>query len=223
MYSRIIDINGYKFKYSSGAVFGLGDGVVLTQLANSRLIDPYDIAFQIALITAMKIAPAVHAACYLNNLGERATRFSPSEAEYWYINPESVLELYGIVKSEFVALSHLTEQAIRHVKAARNPAQFKAGPKAKPKGPQSGFVYLLKAGDDVYKIGCTTVPDDRITTFGVKLPFEVEIIALIQTNDMKATEKELHSRYENKRIKGEFFRLSPDDVSSIQLLPGNVR
>ncbi len=89
-----------------------------------------------------------------------------------------------------------------------------------------GYVYLLRADNGTYKIGRTRDPNDRIRTFSVKLPFEVEYMALIQTEDMYALEAELHGQYAEKRLNGsEFFALSDSDVKAIVALahPDGVR
>ena len=83
-----------------------------------------------------------------------------------------------------------------------------------PRNP--GFVYLLQSPTSAYKIGRTKNPDDRLKTFGVKLPFEVEYVCLIKTADMGALEAELHGYFADKRINGEWFNLTPDDVAQIK-------
>lgn len=79
---------------------------------------------------------------------------------------------------------------------------------------KSGYVYLLKALHDnqLFKIGRAKNPKDRMRTFGIKLPFEVEFELLIQTEDMYYLEKKLHSKFKEVRLSGEWFRLSDDDV-----------
>lgn len=79
-----------------------------------------------------------------------------------------------------------------------------------------GFVYLIEATTGHFKIGRATNPDDRIRTFNVKLPFEVEYLCLIKTIDMRGLEAELHMRYASKRINGEWFALDPEDVEYIK-------
>lgn len=82
---------------------------------------------------------------------------------------------------------------------------------------RSGYVYILKQiGGTYYKIGRTNNPDNRLATFSVKLPFEVQYEHLIKTDDMYALEAELHARYAHCRVGGEFFALSPDDLAAIK-------
>lgn len=86
----------------------------------------------------------------------------------------------------------------------------------KPINPDNaGYVYLLQSPSTAFKIGRSRNPKDRLKTFGVKLPFEVEFIALIKTPDMYRLENILHQRFAKKRIKGEWFRLNADDIDYI--------
>lgn len=84
---------------------------------------------------------------------------------------------------------------------------------------KAGYVYLLRADNGTWKIGKTVNPHSRKKTFGVKLPFQVEFEHLIECGDMTKLEKELHSMFAEKRLRGsEFFALTPDDVEKIKKL-----
>lgn len=90
-----------------------------------------------------------------------------------------------------------------------------------PERPKPGYVYLIKAPNDRYKIGITKRPEQRLATFQTMMPFEVFYIHLIPTNHRNRLENELHQQFAGKRYKGEWFNLSPDDVTrikSIQLM-----
>jgi hypothetical protein len=80
----------------------------------------------------------------------------------------------------------------------------------------SGYVYLLKSSSGYWKIGKTVDPDNRLQTFSVKLPFEVEYEHLIPCKDHRAAESGLHRRFDAKRVNGEWFDLSPADVTYIK-------
>lgn len=79
-----------------------------------------------------------------------------------------------------------------------------------------GYVYLIQSPTGAYKIGRTANPTDRMKTFSVKLPFEVEYVCVIQTEDMLGLENQLHNQFAHLRINGEWFQLSPDDVEYIK-------
>lgn len=79
-----------------------------------------------------------------------------------------------------------------------------------------GYVYLLSSPFGYFKIGCSTKPKNRLMTFGVQLPFEVECDCLIFTGDMYGLEHQLHERFMDRRAKGEWFQLTTDDVNYIK-------
>lgn len=82
--------------------------------------------------------------------------------------------------------------------------------------PRAGYVYLLQSPTGAYKIGRTVDPQDRLKTFSVKLPFEVEYLCLIRAEDMYALEAELQGRFIDKHINGEWFALLPEDIEYIR-------
>ncbi len=82
-----------------------------------------------------------------------------------------------------------------------------------------GYVYLAQAPDGSWKIGRSKNIRNRRQTFGVKLPFVVEFVHVIETDDMYQLEKRLHTRFASKRMRGsEFFALTETDVAYIQSL-----
>lgn len=84
----------------------------------------------------------------------------------------------------------------------------------------SGYVYLIQSPTGSYKIGRTKDPSNRMKTFTVKLPFEVDYVCVIETADMYRLEGDLHLRFNSKRVNGEWFRLEPQDVEHIKSLAG---
>lgn len=84
-----------------------------------------------------------------------------------------------------------------------------------------GFVYLVRAETGQYKIGKTVDPNNRIKTFGVKLPFRVEYELVIKAADYTAFERELHMRFRDKWIDGEWFALSAEDIEALKREYGN--
>lgn len=86
-----------------------------------------------------------------------------------------------------------------------------------------GYIYLIKGvfPSKCYKIGLTKEPKSRISTLGVQLPFPIEVIHLIKTNDMRGLEKALHNKYADKRVNGEWFALTDSDVQEICSMKGD--
>jgi hypothetical protein len=99
--------------------------------------------------------------------------------------------------------------------AARR-ADMRVVPPPQRKKATRGYVYLVQSPTGYYKIGRTNNPNNRLKTFGVQLPFEIEFVALISTDDMFDLEAQLHKKYETKRTGGEWFALDPADVEYIK-------
>ena len=85
---------------------------------------------------------------------------------------------------------------------------------------ESGLVYLLKSiqDDPVYKIGVTTNIDKRLPQIATKLPFEVALEHKIKHDSIYELESELHNKFSDKRLNGEWFRLEDKDVKYIKSL-----
>lgn len=79
-----------------------------------------------------------------------------------------------------------------------------------------GYVYLLKSSSGFYKIGRAQNPTNRLKTFTVKMPFEVEYEHLLKTNNPKDLEQFFHKRFADKRVNGEWFALTPSDIEFIK-------
>lgn len=80
--------------------------------------------------------------------------------------------------------------------------------------PIGDYVYVIKdaSASGYYKIGRTNNPSRRIGRFEVILPFTIHIMVIFQCTDAPLLEKALHLKYANKRVSGEWFKLSGFDV-----------
>jgi hypothetical protein len=87
---------------------------------------------------------------------------------------------------------------------------------------EPGHIYLIQGVHGWHKIGLSKDPVSRIGHLDVILPFDIEVLYLIPTNDMKRAERQLHQRFAEKRGKGEWFALSQDDIETICAIPEMV-
>jgi hypothetical protein len=74
-----------------------------------------------------------------------------------------------------------------------------------------GVVYLLKAGP-YYKIGNSINFEQRLNQIKLQLPYPVERIHQIATDDPKGLEAYWHKRFAARRSNGEWFLLTDEDV-----------
>ncbi|MCE7700267.1 MAG: DUF4041 domain-containing protein, partial [Methanobacterium paludis] len=91
----------------------------------------------------------------------------------------------------------------------------------------AGYVYILSNigsfGEDVYKIGVTRrdEPQDRVRELSnASVPFKFDSHVFIFSKEAFELEKELHNRFDNKRVnkvnsRKEFFNITFDDVKKI--------
>lgn len=83
---------------------------------------------------------------------------------------------------------------------------------------RSGFIYVMFVDSGVqrfFKVGMACNLDARIKTHQCSSPFEVRVAIAYFVEDMRAEELALHSLFSEKRVRGEWFSLSDDDLRMI--------
>lgn len=73
-------------------------------------------------------------------------------------------------------------------------------------------VYILKTGKNLYKIGKTQDLQKRLASYHTHLPILFRIVRHYITPHMDDLEESLHTVFQHKRIKGEWFELAPSDL-----------
>lgn len=74
-------------------------------------------------------------------------------------------------------------------------------------------VYLFRSGE-FFKIGWSNTLAKRIEDLQSGLPELAELVHVIRTPDPRGVEALWHRRFSARRVKGEWFRLTPDDVAA---------
>jgi hypothetical protein len=88
--------------------------------------------------------------------------------------------------------------------------------KPPPKPEQPEYIYVLRLFD-YYKIGRTWNVERRMKTlFQTLLPESPTLVISSRVYNGKKVEKLLHDQYATKRIRGEWFLLSSQDITEIQ-------
>lgn len=73
-------------------------------------------------------------------------------------------------------------------------------------------VYLIKTGKNLYKIGKTRDLLKRLNAYHTHLPVIFKVVRQYLATNNTELEESLHIVFQHKRIKGEWFQLSPDDL-----------
>jgi Meiotically up-regulated gene 113 len=79
----------------------------------------------------------------------------------------------------------------------------------------SGHVYLLRH-KEAYKIGKSIDVTRRYKEIKVQMPHRMEEIHVIETDDPSGIEAYWHKRFRDKRLEGEWFKLSTDDIKTFK-------
>jgi hypothetical protein len=78
-----------------------------------------------------------------------------------------------------------------------------------------GYVYLMKSGR-FYKIGRTNALGRRERELVIQLPEAAKVIHSIKTDDPVGIEEYWHRRFQDRRRNGEWFDLTPQDLSAFR-------
>lgn len=79
-----------------------------------------------------------------------------------------------------------------------------------------GYVYIVKMGE-YYKVGKTLDMTCRMGEYTL-LPIEPEIVFCKKVEDYTQGERTLHEQYAEKRVRGEWFKLSDSDIKKAKKL-----
>lgn len=80
---------------------------------------------------------------------------------------------------------------------------------------KKGYIYVIRSWE-FYKIWKTINPNSRIKKYITENPNEIEVICFFETENYNEHERLLHTIFAEKRHKGEWFKLTEEDVLKIK-------
>jgi hypothetical protein len=69
---------------------------------------------------------------------------------------------------------------------------------------------------DIYKIGISNAPGKRLQSLSTSIPHELQIVHRFVADSAEEAEAHLHKRFKEARIKGEWFRLTPEQIAELK-------
>lgn len=79
-----------------------------------------------------------------------------------------------------------------------------------------GCVYFVQVNNDAVKIGITDNFERRLKILDTSTPYPIKVLKVVYSTGYHSLEIELHKKFADKRIKGEWFALSSDDIKWIK-------
>ena len=76
----------------------------------------------------------------------------------------------------------------------------------------SSCVYIIKTGKNLYKIGKTQDLRKRLASYHTHLPVLFRVVRQYPAANMHDLEESLHIVFQHRRVKGEWFQLTTDDL-----------
>lgn len=85
---------------------------------------------------------------------------------------------------------------------------------------EDGYVYIIfiedSSGERFYKIGLARNVEARCKQHQTSTPFDIKVAISFYVLNMAKKEKQLHDMFSNKKIRGEWYKLSVDDLEAIK-------
>ena len=76
-----------------------------------------------------------------------------------------------------------------------------------------GYVYLIQADNGLTKIGNSENPEERLSQLQQNSPCQLNLYYCQFVKNSKHLEKFLHVKFASKRVRGEWFNLSADELA----------
>lgn len=80
---------------------------------------------------------------------------------------------------------------------------------------KSRFVYFLREEFGLTKVGIAVDIESRINQIQTSYPYRLDLLALIDSDHARSIELKIHTQYEHKRHRGEWFELSYSEINDV--------
>jgi hypothetical protein len=209
------EINGFKFTF----ICTMGDEGILIDATQINLASS---EYPVALNEAKRLHNTWQAvSCVVNeSYVTKITSVGWNEEEFTWRRERALTALqqtdWELTETERALAERDLEYIDATIERRKEKKRIRREKVTEQKLSRPGYVYVLKSVTGNFKIGRAKDPANRLRTFEVKLPFEVEYECVIQTVDMVELERSLHQRFKDQHVNGEWFSLSPADVDYIK-------
>lgn len=88
---------------------------------------------------------------------------------------------------------------------------------------KSTCVYIIKSDNDLFKVGVAFDVYSRLQTLDTASPVGLILWAVLESTDAARIEKTIHAQLNEFRVKGEWFRLSPEQLEALVVDYGFVK
>lgn len=83
----------------------------------------------------------------------------------------------------------------------------------------SGYIYVIRSENGKYKIGKAQDVNKRLQSLQTGTPEKLELVLTIKTSNKNVLETICHRQFSSKKIRGEWFSLTDDDLNWLSNLP----
>ncbi|MHA6879197.1 GIY-YIG nuclease family protein [Ralstonia pseudosolanacearum] len=143
-------------------------------------------------------------------------RPNPNGRRYW-VQEKPFFGFAPDVVRRYMLAAAFAEHFLDDIVFDVTPRVSKVSERLPSANPTGGYVYLVKSKYGI-KIGKSVNVKSRTRLFEVKLPFPISVEHYAWFDDYSHAERELHAAYHAKRLEGEWFDLSAEDVAHIKTL-----
>ena len=123
----------------------------------------------------------------------------------------------GTPVSRVAIIKHFTGRGVSRTPPAERSPAVSAEDVGGGAGSETGFVYVLEMAEHpgLFKVGMAKSVSERLKAHQCSNPFELRVVCAYFTANMRVEEREIHRRFSDRRVRGEWYRLQRSDVLAI--------